>query len=299
MAASLLFLVPLVLMLFGAMVVVIVVLVLARSTGPLAAEVEAARRHGVITSGVALAVMVAVPVVLALLVVFGFGRVEQILAVMPLVSSAAALGALLVGELTWPRPSGATRSAVLADRSVRVLMTGGWARVTAASATLLVATILVGGLLAEATGRTVANEVETSRGVEQFTAGPFPGWHYGLPQAVSMLVVLGLLALVLRAADRRAAVVRADLETDRLLRRASAARAYRTAVLGLLLTAGGDLLLGGMAAHRVYEGPAELAATAAAVAGLAVAGAAIAALFVPAPRPTASSAVPGAPTVWV
>lgn len=298
MAANLLFLIPLVLMLFGAMVVVIVVLVLARSTAPLTAEVATARRHGVITSGAATAVLMMVPVGLAFLSVLGFGRIEQILGVLPLVSSAAAMGALLVGELTWPRPSGATRTAVLADRSVRLLLTGSWARVTAASATLLVATILVGGLLAEATGRTIANDVPTSRGVEH-TAGPFPGWHYGLPQAVSMLVALGLLALVLRAADRRAAVVRADLETDRLLRRASAARAYRTAVLGLLLTAGGDLLLGGMAAYRVHEGPAELAATAAAVLGLAVGGAAIAALFVPAPRPTATSPAPDSPTVSV
>ena len=87
-------------------------------------------------------------------------------------------------------------------------------------------------------------------------AGPFPGWAYGVPQLVVLAAVVGLLLLVLRATTHRATVVTADLETDHLLRRASAARAFRTATFGILVTAGADLFFGGSAARNVHDGAA-------------------------------------------
>jgi hypothetical protein len=115
-------------------------------------------------------------------------------------------------------------------------------------------------------------------------AGPFPGWAYGVPQLVVLAVVLGLLLLVLRAATQRATVVTADLETDQLLRRASAARAYRTATFGILATTGADLFFGAAAAHNIHEGAAGVVAFGTMGLGLCALFAALVVVLVPAPR---------------
>lgn len=278
MSADLLLAVIAALVSLGGVAVIIAAVMIVSVLRPprhLPAEVEAARRHGLVTSGIALAVFLTAPALLLLASWVLFGSVGPSIRVAPLASSAAALLALLVGELTWPRPRGATRSALLADRSVGSLVRGRWARATGTSAGLLALTVLAGSLLSD--------------GGDSLGGGPFPGWHYGAPQGVGMLLVLGLVALVLRATNRRAAVVRADLETDRLLRRCSAARAYRAAVGGLLLTVSGDLMLGGLTAFRVYNGPAEVAAAVTALVGVAAGLAALAALVTPAPRVIASA----------
>ena len=124
--------------------------------------------------------------------------------------------------------------------------------------------LVAAGLLADGSGDTVTR----TRADGGASAGPFPGWAYGLPQLVTLAVCVLLCALTVRAAARRAAVVTADLETDLVLRRASAARGPAALVAGALLTLGPDLLSRRGAGRRVAEtGPWHALALVAVVAG--------------------------------
>jgi hypothetical protein len=281
-SSGLLFLVPLVLVVPAALVIIVVLAVSARPDHTLSRELVSARRHGVTTSVVAVLLQL-----LGLGLTFlGLGN-APLSAVLPLAGSALALLALLVGELTWPRPRGTTRTAVIHDRSIGSLLRSGWARTAAGAATLLVLTLLVGGWLGNSSSSDASiavTETLSDGSLVERAAGPFPGWAYGVPQLLVLGTVGVLLLLVLRATTHRAAVVTADLETDHLLRRASAARAFRTASFGILVTAGADLFFGGSAAHHVHEGAAGGLSLGAMLLGLGCAVAAVVVLLVPAPR---------------
>lgn len=282
MFSGLLFLVPLVLVVPVALAILVALAVSARPDHSLSRELVSARRHGVTTS-----------VVAVLLQVLGFGLTfvgvgeSPLTAVLPLAGSALALLALLVGELTWPRPRGTTRTAVIHDRSMASLLRGGWARTTTGEAALLLVTLGIGGWLGNSGSSDASiavSETLPDGSLVERSAGPFPGWAYGVPQLIVLGTVGVLLLLVLRATTHRAAVVTADLDTDHLLRRASAARAFRTASFGILATAGADLFFGGSAAHNVHDGAAGVAAIGAMLLGLGCAVAALVVVLVPAPR---------------
>ncbi len=170
---------------------------------------------------------------------------------------------------------------MLHDRTPATVLRGRWP-VTAVTSVLATAAALVaGGLLADRDGRSISRATATT----SHTAGPFPGWHYGVPQLLTLAVCVGLATLVALASVRRPAVVTASLPTDLLLRRASAARACRALVCGSLLTLGADLAVGGLAATHVAEpGGVELAARAAAFLGPVVVLAAVVAVSAPVPR---------------
>ncbi len=282
MFSGLLVLVPLVLVIPASLVLLVVLAVSARPDHTLSRELVTARRHGVTTSVVAVLLQA-----LGLgLTVVGLGD-ASLTAVLPLVGSALALLALLVGELTWPRPRGTTRTAVIHDRSMGSLLRGGWARTTSGAAILLVTALVVGGWLGNSSSSDASiavTETLPDGSLVERAAGPFPGWAYGVPQLIVLATVGVLLLLVLRATTHRAAVVTADLETDHLLRRASAARAFRTATFGILVTAGADLFFGGSAAHNVHDGAADAVALAVLLLGVGCAVAALVVVLVPAPR---------------
>jgi hypothetical protein len=281
-SSGLLFLVPLTLVVPAALVVLVVLALSARPDHTLSRELVSARRHGVATSVVAVLLQL-----LGLGLTFlGLGN-APLTAVLPLAGSALALVALLVGELTWPRPRGTTRTAVIHDRSIGSLLRGGWARTASGAATLLVLTLLVGGWLgnsSSADASIAVTEILPDGTLTERAAGPFPGWAYGVPQLIVLGVIGALLLLVLRATTQRATVVTADLATDHVLRRASAARAFRAASFGILVTAGADLFLGGSAAHHVHGGVAGAVALGAMLLGLGCAVAAVVVVLVPAPR---------------
>jgi hypothetical protein len=288
-------LVPLALVVPAALVGLVVLALSARPDHTLSRGLVSARRHGVTTSVVAVLLQV-----LGLgLTVVGLGD-ATLTAVLPLAGSALALLALLVGELTWPRPRGTTRTAVIHDRSLGSLLRGGWARTAGGAATLLVLTLLVGGWLGDSSSSDasiVVSETLSDGTLTERAAGPFPGWAYGEPQLVVLGTVGVLLLLVLRAVTHRATVVTADLETDHLLRRASAARALRATSFGALVTAGADLFFGGSAAHNVHDGVGGTLGIGAMLLGLGCAVAALVVVLVPAPRlprtvPEAAAPVP-------
>lgn len=291
MAGGLVLVVPLLVLLVAGLVVLATVAASARPDHTLTRELASARRHGVVTSAVAVAVMlltlVLTPtgVTVAGVTVLGLDG-ARLAAVLPLLGSTAALLVLLLGEVTWPRPRGVTRTALVHDRSVALLLRGRWAWTAGTAVALLLFTTVAGGLLAHEDDRSLHTEVRAADGtlLEAHGAGPFPGWEYGVPQLVVLGAALVVLALVLQAATTRATVVTADLDTDRLLRRASAARAYRTLAFGALVTAGVDLAVAGQAARRVFDGWQDQGALGVLLLGVACAVGALVVALVPAPR---------------
>ena len=156
-----LFLVPVVLL---AVVVGVVLVTTARSEATLTSEVAAARRHAVTTSAVAALLMLGTPVLLGLFLgataVVGLGALPlmtsaRALAVTPLLGALAGLCALLVGELTWPRPTGSSRTALLQDRSLRTLLEGAWVRTAAVTTVLTAAALVTAGVLADGSGQAI------------------------------------------------------------------------------------------------------------------------------------------------
>jgi len=296
-AGGLVLVVPLLVLLVAGLVVLVAMAASARPDHTLTRELASARRHGVATSAVAVIVML---LALALtptgVTVVGLDG-ARLSAVLPLAGSAAALLVLLLGEMTWPRPRGVTRTALVHDRSVALLLRGRWAGVAGTAVALLLLTTLAGGLLAHEDGRSLRTEVRAADGtlLEAHGASPFPGWEYAVPQLVVLGAALALLAMVLRAATQRATVVTADLDTDRLLRKASAARAFRTLAFGAVVTAGVDLLVAGSAARRVFEGWQESVGLGVMLLGVACVLGALVVALVPAPRLSRPRAAPPEP----
>lgn len=294
-----LFLVPVFVL---AIVLTVVLVTTARSESTLTSEVAAARRHAVTTSVVAALLMVGAPVLLAL--VFGATAAvglaylplltsARALAIAPLVGVLAGLCALLLGELTWPRPTGSSRTALLQDRSLRDLLQGAWVRSAAVVTLLTAAALVTGGLLADGSGAAIRHQ--RPDGAE--TAGPFPGWVYAGPQLVVLALCTLVAGLVLRAVLRRSAVVTADADTDRLLRRASAARACRALTAGSLVTLGADLFIAGAAAARAFDdGGWHGVAVSLMAAGPFLVLAGLVVLVLPVPRLPATPAYAAAPT---
>lgn len=130
-----------------------------------------------------------------------------------------------VGELTWPRPRGAVRSAPLARRTVADL--GGrrlrWLLVCAG---LLAATLVVTGLTAAPDGTSVPHPVRVTSdgGVLTGASGPYPGWAYGVPLLVGLVLAVLATAAALRVVARRAPLSAVPRVHDDAVRRTSAAR---------------------------------------------------------------------------
>lgn len=293
MFAGLVLVVPLLLLLAVGVAVVLALAVTRTPDGRLTGEVAAARRHGLLTSGVAIAFVLLAPAVLwpalSQVVPGGF-----LLGVLPLLGAIGAQAVLLVGELTWPRPRGTTRTALVHDRSVGMFLRGGWAVLTAVSVAALAVVIAAGRYLGRNDDGHSLHTVDymPDGAMTERMASPFPGWDYGLPQTVALLVLLALLGLVLRSLTVRPAVVTADAATDLLLRRASAARTYRVTSFAVLLTLAGDLFFAGTAMQRIYTDGGDLAGKLCVVVALAAGLGALAVLLVPAPRLPRATAAP-------
>lgn len=285
MFAGALVLVPFLVLLLGGAAVAVGLALTRRPDATLSDEIAAARRHGVMTSVLALASMLLGPLLL-------WPPLSQVvttsilLGLLPLLGSCGAMLVLLAGELTWPRPRGALRTALVAPRSPGMFVRGPWATVAASATALLAVVVVAGGWLGRHDNGHSLHTVDIAPGgaMTERMAGPFPGWDYGLPQAVGLLTLGALLLLVLRATTDRPAVVTADGATDLLLRRASAARAYRVATFGVLVTTAGDLFFAGTAMQRIYTDSGDVAGIAAVMAALVAGLAALVVVLVPAPR---------------
>ncbi|WP_149203202.1 hypothetical protein [Actinotalea subterranea] len=217
-----------------ALVALVVAAVVAGSPAADAPTVaRAARRHEALMSlGAAVASLGSVIGVTTLPVVWTSGFEPTPAAPGMLVYTSPFLGAVVfclaraLGELWWPRPSGTVRTATLARRTVREL---GGRRLLALAATVALGLVAVVayGLTAAPGGRTVAHvpTLDTDGTVIGTGAsGPYPGWPFGVPIAVGMLVSLAAAVLVLWVVARRPALALVPREHDDAVRRTSAAR---------------------------------------------------------------------------
>jgi len=294
--------VPLLLTLVIGVALVAVLAATATRSERLIGTVAAARRHGTATGGLAVALGIAVAWVAPqtarrLDAASGVG-----LLAVPLIFALAHTAVVLAGELTWPRPRGAVRSAALAARAPSTVAPRGLRRLWRTSAALVAVVCAVGWLTADPSGRAIGSTVVGPDGQPVWggSAGPYPGWVFAAPALVGLLALVVAVEGGLRLVAARAAVAGADPAAEAALRRASAHRLLRGASSGALGTAGGLLVFGGGAVRGVYSGswggvvgqeqlwghePALVAVgTGATVLGLACGLAALAVLCLPAPR---------------
>ncbi|WP_225752967.1 hypothetical protein [Actinotalea sp. Marseille-Q4924] len=248
MSASLLVLLPiLALGVLAVVVTAVVLLVTADRTPDPSRAAAGARRHAAVVSALAW-----VALLLGLLVgpslAAAVDGVQQgvALGLVPGLAGVLFVAVHLVGELTWPRPTGTVRRADLARRGVGDVAPRHLRRVLWAWAAT-VAVVGVAGGVAATGGRQVSRVVDDGA----MSAGPFPGWFYGLPLLVACVVVLAATEGVLRVVASRSAVVDAQPRWDVALRRLSAHRVLRGAQLVVGLTAAGMLLFAGTALRSV------------------------------------------------
>jgi hypothetical protein len=254
--AGLLLLAPVVLALVVGVVLVTVLAATATRDARLLGTVAAARRHGTATGAVAVVLAVG-----AAAVQWGAGWASALgsgvaeLAV-PLTFALVHTAVIAVGEVTWPRPRGAVRSASLAVRGPSSVAPRGLHRLFRATALLVGVVCTAGWLTADGSGRAISSTFRNAAGhqVGGGTSGPYPGAVFALPAAVGTVAVVLAVELGLRLVASRAAVAGADTGSEEALRRASAHRLLRGACTGLLATAGGLLLTGGAALRSLYQG---------------------------------------------
>lgn len=205
---------------------------------------EAARRanrHATLASVVGIAMLVIVLMWMAFAFVLGVRPTDgRVAASLPALAGACLLAAQAVGQLTWPRPSGSHREAELAPRGVGEV-SPSWPRrlgIVWAGASL----VLLGAFALVADGpRSLLREA----GRYSEAIGPYPGWYYGVPMALAVLVTVGAAELVLRMIATRPAVAGVSAEWDMHLRRRSAAHVTRGIQLVLAITVAGILVAAG------------------------------------------------------
>lgn len=230
----------------GSVVLVLAVVVAAllwdaRRTPTPSEAASRANRHATLASVLgAVALVVLLTWVVGGVAVGALWRDGRVLATLPALAGLSLLAAQAVGQLTWPRPAGARREAELAPRTVQdvapVVQRGlvlGWA------GAVLVA-LLVFGLVADGP-RTVVREA----GRYTEAIGPYPGWYYGVPMALAVVVTVVATELVLRLITLRPAVAGVSAEWDLRLRRRSAGHVTRGVELVLAVTTAGVLVAAG------------------------------------------------------
>ena len=213
----------------------------------------AAVQHAGRVSATAWTGLVAAPLLVAVALVPALtGRATGLATgLLPVAGGAAFLTILAVGELTWPRPTGAVRRAPLAPRGARGLAPRGLVRLTAAWSLSLGALLVLSGLAADDDGRSLTwrlSEVATSG------AGPFPGWYYGVPLGLAALVVLAGCSGVLRLIARRPAVSDTAACDDTALRQLSARRLLGGVQLVVAWTLAGCLFFAADCLRRTQGG---------------------------------------------
>lgn len=206
-----------------ALVVTLVVLLVTQHGRPphdLDATVMAARRHETRISAVAATTSILTAVALWIAAAT-WGEPGVLLGVAPFAAALAFCLARAVGEARWPRPTGDVRSAPLVRRSLRDQ--GGW-RLSLFASTVagFVVALVVFGVTASDDGRSVERVLDAGR--ETHSAGPYPGWEFGVPALFVLVVAVGAMLVALRAVTRRPPIGLLSPEQDDAIRRTSAAR---------------------------------------------------------------------------
>ena len=232
----------------------------ARRAAPPSQAAVRANRHATLASVVGVALMLVLLANTAAWIVFGplttWGvRDGRLLALLPTLAGICLLLAQTVAQLTWPTPTGARREAELTPRTTadvvprRVhLLLRGWA----AGALVL---LLLLGIAADgprSINRTWEGWYEP--------VGPYPGWYYGAPLAVAVVLLVAATEGVLRLVTVRPAVAGVSPAWDLRLRRRSAGHVTRGVQLVLAVTVAGILAAAGRAHQALGIDRIELAA---------------------------------------
>lgn len=239
------------------MIGAILIALLARRPDPAPSDAAAAaRRHSAIVNALALTALFGS-------MVAGLTTVSAppadltrgaLLGLIPAAAGIAFAAVQAIGELTWPRPTGTLRRAPLTRRTAADVAPRWLRRVTWSWTALLVVTLVACGVASD-DGRGISRNytaIATGSEVSGSTgAGPFPGWFYGVPLLIAIVLVLLVTEGVLRLIARRPAVMDAASEWDLELRRASARRLLRGTQLVLGWTAVGVLFIAGTALRGV------------------------------------------------
>lgn len=175
----------------------------------------------------------------------------------PLAFGLAHTGALLVGELTWPKPAGDLRRARLERRGLLDSVPRWLLRLAQGALVTGLVVVVAGALVARPDGRTVT--VTTGGGAVQGAAAPFAGTDYGLPTAAGLVFLAALTGYALWVVSGRAALGTADDEAERVLRRASAHRVLRGATTAASVTVGGLLAVSSMSLRNAATGAIDTA----------------------------------------
>lgn len=242
----------------GAVIATIAVGTVAARRSPPSQEtaVAAARTHAVRGAGTAflLATLAAVYVAVAGLPNSTPGGLGITALLLPLTFGVVHVLVLAVGELTWPRPQGEVRRARLVHRGLLDAAPRWLVRTAGAALGLVAATLVVGTLLADETGRRLAY---APNGLLTATASPFPGLFYGRVAAIGLLVLVLAAAATLWIVANRPAVATEDERIETALRRASTHRVLRVVAGVALFVGGGLLFILGTALHSVATGSAQ------------------------------------------
>jgi hypothetical protein len=170
----------------------------------------------------------------------GWNQGGVLLGILPGVAGIAFLLVSGFGELAWPRPAGALRRAPLVRRQVRDLVPRALSILTAVWVGLLATLLLVCGAAAGRDGRSLS--YSRAPGTVN-RSSPFPGWYYGRPIALTLVVLLLLTVVVLTLVARRPAVSDTSAEADLALRRTSSRRVLAGVQLVVAWTLAGCLYI--------------------------------------------------------
>ena len=253
--------------------------------------VAAARRHARRTSWVAVGLGVAAALGTAATSSTLAGGLGVTILRTPVVYAVVHVLVLAIGELTWPRPVGEVRRARLVHRGLLDAAPRRLLQLSLGAAALAAVTVTTGGLLAGPDGRTLTYTVgDGGAGTRSWSSSPFPGWFYGRPAAVGLLLVLAVAIATLWIVATRPAVATRDDRVESALRRASAHRVLRAATGALLFDTGGLVFITGTSMPDAAPGPFQALGVVLVVVGVALvlAGAVVACLRapdVPAPAP--------------
>lgn len=167
------------------------------------------------------------------------------LALAPLIVALVYTLARLVAERTWPRPDGQVRAATLANRSTAMTSPRGLRTITITWAMALLALLVGCGITGD--GNRFTRSYLTDQGVITTSAGPFPGWPYGVPTLVVATLVSALTVLTLVTIRRRPAVATLDAPEDLALRRRASTHELVLVQSALGLTLAGNAAFAGFA----------------------------------------------------
>ncbi|MCK0118885.1 hypothetical protein MWU57_17840 [Isoptericola sp. S6320L] len=258
MFASAVVVVALVAVVLPAALVGLVLWVVRRAHDADGAPARAARRHELVVSTVATSAAVVCTIVLVAQPVVGPGWAPApgtLQAVAPFAVALVFCTVRAVGEQTWPRPGGQVRSAPLVRRTVRSLG-GVRLRLALATAGGLGLVLIACGLTADPTGRAFPTGPAAfpDGGVVTGASGPYPGWPYGVPMLLGLVVTVVATLLTLRTITRRPPLHGVPAPDDDAVRATSAARLLGAVQLCLGVALGATLAVAGNAVRVGGEG---------------------------------------------